>query len=48
MATMASSQLRAARWVGGGWTLFITENLVLSENRSRIIEATGGDERRYL
>lgn len=48
MATKAASHLRAARWVGGGWTFFIAENLVLSENRSTIIDVLGGDEQRYL
>jgi len=32
------------RWVAVGWTGFITENLLLSENRQAIIEAIGDRE----
>ena len=35
----------ALRWAVGGWSFFIAENLILSENRGRIIEALGDDER---
>eukprot|EP01064_Diplonema_japonicum_P009213 TRINITY_DN1668_c0_g2_i1.p1 TRINITY_DN1668_c0_g2~~TRINITY_DN1668_c0_g2_i1.p1 ORF type:complete len:234 (+),score=29.77 TRINITY_DN1668_c0_g2_i1:46-747(+) len=35
---MASS---GVKWVVAGWAYFITENLVLSENRSKIIEVLG-------
>lgn len=36
---------RCVRWVVGGWTAFTLENVVLSENRTRIIEWLG--EQRY-
>jgi len=35
------------RWAIGGWSFFILENLVLSENRSYIIERVG-DERYHM
>lgn len=35
------------RWAVGGWSFFIAENVVLSENRSFIIEKLGGDEDVY-
>jgi len=31
----------AARWAAGGWMIFITENFVLSENRTALIEKLG-------
>mmetsp|Transcript_5865 Transcript_5865/g.8977 ORF Transcript_5865/g.8977 Transcript_5865/m.8977 type:complete len:276 (-) Transcript_5865:69-896(-) len=36
------------RWAAGGWVLFIGENLVLSENRSWLIEELGGDESYHM
>ncbi len=33
------------RWAVGGWSFFIVENVVLSENRAAIIQAVGDDER---
>lgn len=33
----------AAKWIGGGWTLFIAENVILSENRNHIIGALGSE-----
>jgi len=35
----------AMRWAVGGWSFFITENVVLSENRTSIIDSLG--EQRY-
>ena len=35
----------ALRWAVGGWSFFIAENLILSENRAHIIEALGDDEK---
>ena len=34
-------QSPGVRWIGGGWTLFLGENLVLSENRDAIISVLG-------
>jgi len=42
---MASSP--ALRWAVGGWSFFIAENFILSENRSRIIESLGEDGYHY-
>lgn len=35
------------KWVVGGWAMFITENLVLSENRSQLVALLDGDEAKY-
>jgi len=35
----------ALRWAVGGWTFFIAENALLSENRAHIISALGDDEK---
>eukprot|EP00521_Asterionellopsis_glacialis_P014604 CAMPEP_0195294426 /NCGR_PEP_ID=MMETSP0707-20130614/14955_1 /TAXON_ID=33640 /ORGANISM="Asterionellopsis glacialis, Strain CCMP134" /LENGTH=347 /DNA_ID=CAMNT_0040355399 /DNA_START=563 /DNA_END=1603 /DNA_ORIENTATION=- len=35
----------ALKWAAGGWTFFIVENVVLSENRSWLIDTLGGEER---
>ena len=32
---------KGVRWVGLGWTAFLAENIVLSENRTWIISMTG-------
>lgn len=39
LAAIASS--KSVQFAAGGWTLFVAENFVLSENRSAIIEAVG-------
>lgn len=36
------------KWAVGGWSLFIAENLVLSENRTFIIQQLGDDGYHYL
>ena len=33
------------RWAVGGWTFFIAENALLSENRALVIDAVGSEER---
>lgn len=33
------------KWVYGGWALFLADNVVLSENRTRLIEVLGSKER---
>lgn len=42
-STAASSALRSSsmKWAAGGWTFFIAENLILSENRTYLIEQLG-------
>ena len=46
LSTLAPPDTSSAlRWAVGGWSFFIAENLVLSENRGQIIEALGDDER---
>jgi len=42
LQTLLSSP--ASKWAVGGWSLFIAENLILSENRSKIMEMVGGDD----
>ena len=32
---------KGVRWIGGGWAFFIAENLILSHNRSEIINGIG-------
>ena len=34
--------MSVVKWVAGGWVLFTLENVVLSENRTRLIELLGG------
>jgi len=43
---MASSLLRSSsiKWAAGGWSFFIAENLILSENRTYLIDKLGGDD----
>jgi len=41
-------RLSSVRWAVGGWSLFIVENLVLSENRQRIIKEVGDDNYHYI
>lgn len=41
MKTSASHPL--VRWAAGGWTLFVVENAVLSENRTWLIDSMGDD-----
>jgi uncharacterized membrane protein len=38
-----SHQQKALRWAVGSWSLFIAENLILSENRTEIIQRFGDD-----
>lgn len=45
MSSAASSP--ALRWAVGGWSFFIAENYVLSENRARIIARLGEDGYHY-
>lgn len=45
-ASLASSS--AMKWAAGGWSFFIVENLVLSENRTALIEQLGEDGYHYL
>ena len=45
LADTSGSSGSALRWAVGGWSFFIAENFILSENRGRIIEALGDDER---
>lgn len=42
-SSMASSVLKSSsmKWAAGGWTFFIAENLILSENRTYLIDALG-------
>ena len=41
-ATTATSS-SALKWAAGGWSLFIAENLILSENRTYLIDQLGDD-----
>ncbi|MGK3748680.1 MAG: hypothetical protein ACI8RD_000972 [Bacillariaceae sp.] len=36
------------RWAAGGWTFFVIENAVLSENRTWLIDSLGGDDNYHL
>ena len=45
MSTAAASQSSVMRWAVGGWSFFIVENIVLSQNRSTIIQLLEDDER---
>lgn len=38
----------STKWALGSWSLFIAENLVLSENRTRIIQEIGDDNYHYV
>jgi hypothetical protein len=40
-------QSKEFKWAIGGWTFFIAENAILSENRTYLITALGGDESNY-
>jgi len=40
LTSITSSQIR---WAVGGWSFFITENVILSENRSYLISSFGDD-----
>jgi len=42
-ATSSSSSNAALKWAAGGWSLFIAENLILSENRTFLIDRLGDD-----
>ena len=50
MAILSASFMRArvphpvVRWAVGGWTLFVCENAVLSENRTWLIDSMGDDK----
>lgn len=47
---MSASQLLtkpAMRWAAGGWTFFIAENFILSENRTYLIDNYGDDAYHY-
>lgn len=37
----AALRHKGVRWIGLGWTGFVVENLVLSENRTRLIQELG-------
>jgi hypothetical protein len=39
----AFSSSKGVRWIVGGWTFFLAENLILSENRTTIIDNFGKD-----
>ena len=39
---------KGVRWVAMGWTGFIVENLVLSQNREEIIKNLGDDTYHYI
>jgi len=41
--TTATSSSSALKWAAGGWSLFIAENLLLSENRTYLIDRLGDD-----
>ena len=41
----APAEASTMRWAVGGWSFFIVENVVLSENRARVIALLGDDER---
>lgn len=48
---MATKQLLSSKpmyWAVGGWSLFLTENFILSENRTYIISSIGDDNYHYL
>ena len=47
-ATMAAFSSKGLRWASGGWSFFIAENLVLSENRTMLIDQLGDDGYHYL
>jgi hypothetical protein len=36
------------RWAAGGWTFFVIENAILSENRAWLIDSLGGDDNYHL
>ncbi|KAL3902737.1 MAG: hypothetical protein SGARI_005696, partial [Bacillariaceae sp.] len=47
MSLLASAAARKSpllRWAAGGWTFFILENAVLSENRTYLIQQLGDDQ----
>lgn len=49
MSTMrAVLQTPAMRWAVGGWSFFIAENVVLSENRDALQQALGGSDNYHL
>lgn len=50
MATSLKTALTSSpmKWAAGGWSLFIVENLILSENRTYIIDSLGDDGYHYL
>ncbi len=39
----SSASASALKWAAGGWSLFIAENLLLSENRTYLIDRLGDD-----
>ena len=41
--TSATTSSSALKWAAGGWSLFIAENLILSENRTYLIDQLGDD-----
>ena len=41
MAAALAARAGTLRWAVGGWTFFIAENAILSENRTAIIDAVG-------
>ena len=46
---LAALREPAFRWAVGGWSFFIAENVIISQNRADIIAALGDDakETRY-
>ena len=45
---LQAAKTSSFRWAVGSWSFFIAENLVLSENRSFLIESIGDDNYHYL
>ena len=41
--TSTTTSSSALKWAAGGWSLFIAENLILSENRTYLIDQLGDD-----
>ena len=44
LASAASRKSPLLKWAAGGWTFFILENAVLSENRTYLIQQLGDDQ----
>jgi len=46
--TSSASASAAIKWAIGSWSLFIAENVILSENRTQLIAYLGGDDNYHV